>query len=272
MTAVTHLTLTDRELERQQLSGLWLDGQATIQNESDAIRFVSSVGFALRYDAKPGLPLAAMFRATGEKRRAIELTNALLARSKVVETNLIAKRLVLVYADVVPAVYALRKRSRSLELSSNAMRALELIRKEGHATSGDVRRYLGIVGQDRPDTADLALEELQRGMLIDRGPSSVPPKGIPYLSPEGFPYRLSEKAHADLFRAGDRLKVADAVCFVIETYLRAAVFASPRKLAALFRLLFTEAEMHTAIRAMTHSKKLRLTDKYILQLPPEPLN
>jgi len=262
----TRLTLTESELKRRQLAGLWLDGHRRIQNESDAIRFMHHVGFALRYNATPSLRLAAMFMATGDKRCAIELTNALLARSEVVETNVIARRLVLVDADVVPAVYALRRRGRSAELSSDASRAWQLIRKEGHATSGEVRRYLGVAGVKRPDRADLALEELQREMLVDRGPSSVPSRGIPYLSPEGFPYHIFEDAHPDLFRAGTRMSVPDAVCAVIETYLRAAVFAAPPKLASMFRLLFTEAEIRAAIEALLDSKKLLQSDKYILRL------
>src|SRR5512138_2158665 len=143
--------MTVTELETQQLSDLWLDGRAKIETESDAARFMRCVGFAARYDATPSLPLAAMFRAAGDKRRAIVLTNALLARSAVIETNVIAGRLVLVDAAIVPAVYALRTRSRSAELSSNALRALEMIRKEGQATAGEVRRHLGVAGRDRPD-------------------------------------------------------------------------------------------------------------------------
>jgi hypothetical protein len=50
----------------------------------------------------------------------------------------------------------------------------------------------------RPDAADLALGELQREMLIDRGPSSVPEDGIPYLSKEGYPSSHLRKAHRDL--------------------------------------------------------------------------
>jgi hypothetical protein len=260
-------TLTDGELERRQLAGLMLDGQATIQNEPDAVRFMRSVGFALRYDATPGLPLAAMFRAAGEKRRAIELTNMLLARAEAIETNVIAGRLVLLHPDVVPAVYALRKRNCAAELSSNAKRALELIRRDGHATSGDVRRHLGVAGLKRPDPGDLALEELQQEMLIDRGPSSVPKKGIPYLSPEGFPYRIFEKAHPGLVRAGKRMKAADAICSVIETYLRAAVFVTPRKLASMFKLLFSESEMHEAIAALVQANKTLPTRNYVLYVP-----
>jgi hypothetical protein len=257
------MTLTDRELEKQQLSGLWLDGRARIETESDAARFMRCVGFALRYDATSGLPLAAMFRVARGKRRAIELTNALLARSAVIETNVIAGRLVLVHAEVVPAVYALRRRSRSAELNSNALRALELIRNEGQATSGELRRHLGVAGRDRPDPADRALAELQREMLIDRGASSVPAQGIPYLSPEGFPYHVFEDAHPELARAGSRIKVPQAVCDVIETYLRAAVFASPRKLASMFKLLFSESEMRAGIATLIQSGKLQENGKYI---------
>jgi hypothetical protein len=153
-----------------------------IETEDDAVKFMKSVKFALRYNATPVLPLASMYAAAGDQRRAIELTNALLARNEVVETNVIADRLVLVQRDIVPALFVLRTRFRAQKLSDYADRAFRLIREDGTASSGDVRRFLGVEGMKRPDPADLALGELQRDMLIDRGPSSVPKNGIPYLS------------------------------------------------------------------------------------------
>ncbi len=245
------------ELQKRQLACLRLDGQATIRDESDAVRFVRAVGFALRYNATPALPMASMFRAVGEKRRAIELTNRLLARAEVIETNLIAERLVLVQRDLVPALYALRKRKRSAQLSPDAQRALDLIGREGQATAGDVRRYLGIAGRKRPDPADLALAELQHEMLVDRGPSSVPKTGLPYLSPEGFPYRVFEKTHPELVRSAGKLRVEGAVCSVIEAYLRAALFVTPRKLASMFGLLFSDAEARSAIETLVRTHRAR---------------
>jgi hypothetical protein len=252
------------ELRSRQLSGLWLDGVRTIKDKSDAVRFVRSVGFALRYNATHAPPLAAMFSAVGEKRRAIELTNLLLARAEVIETNVIADRLVLVHRDLVPAVYVLRVRNRSARISPEAQRALELIDREGQATSGEVRRYLGVAGRKRPDPGDLALTELQRDMFIDRGPSSVPKTGIPYLSPEGFPYHMFDKNHRDLLRAASKLGTADAVCAVIEAYLRAAVFATPRKLASMFKLLFSESELRAAIETLVRANRLQVTRTCVL--------
>ena len=253
------------ELKRRQLACLWLDGQATLRSESDAIRFVRAVGFALRYNATPGLPMASMFRAAGEKRRAIELTNFLLAHAEVVETNLIAGRLVLVQRDLVPAVYVLRKRRRSTQPSLDARRALALIGREGQATAGDVRRCLRIAGRKRPDRADVALAELQYEMLIDRGPSSVPKRGIPYLSPEGFPYRVLEKAHPELVRSAGKLGVEDAVCSVVEAYLRAALFVTPRKLTSIFKLLFSDAEARAAIVTLVRTHRARQTGTLVVR-------
>src|SRR2546428_8112283 len=56
-----------------------------IESENDAIKFMKKVKFALRYNATPGLPLASMYAAARDQRRAIELTNALLARDEVIE-------------------------------------------------------------------------------------------------------------------------------------------------------------------------------------------
>jgi len=105
-----------------------------IDTEDDAIRFMRRVKFALRYNSTPALPLASMYAAARDQRRAIELTNVLLARSEVIETNLIADRLVLVHRDMMPALFALRIRFRSKELSEYAEKAFQLIRQDGTAT------------------------------------------------------------------------------------------------------------------------------------------
>ena len=209
-----------------------------IETEDDAIRFMRRVKFALRYNSTPGLPLASMYAAAGEQRRAIELTNALLARSEVIETNIIADRLVLVHRDVMPALFALRTRFRAEKLSDYAEKAFQLIRQDGTATAGDVRRFLGVDGMDRPDPADVALGDLQRELFIDRGPSSVPKSGIPYLSKEGFPYRVFEKAHPDLIKAAKKLKVDQA----IQAVLKATDAFPPKKTASMFKLCLTDVE------------------------------
>ena len=204
----------------------------SIETDSDAIEFMKRVKFALRYNSTPSLPLASMYAAVGDTRRAIELTNSLLARKEVVETNVIAGRLVLVHRDVIPALYALRTKGRAVKLSDNADRALKLIQDEGTATVGDVRRFLGALGMERPDPADLAVSELQREMIIDRGPSSVPKNGIPYLSKEGFPYRIFEKAHPDLVKAAKKISTDHA----LEIIREAAGPIPPRRFASMFKL------------------------------------
>jgi len=209
-----------------------------IETEDDAIRFMRQVKFALRYNSTPALPLASMFGAIRDKRRAIELTNALLARKEVIETNIIADRLVLVHRDVLPALYALRIRFRAAKLSNQAERAFRLIQTDGTASVGDVRRFLEVGGLKRPDPADLAVGELQRELLIDRGPSSVPKNGIPYLSREGFPYRVFDRAHPELVKVAKKMKIEDAL-----RTIRDATAAFPaRKTASMFKLCLSDAE------------------------------
>ena len=213
-------------------------GIERIESEDDAVRFMRQVKFALRYNSTPALPLASMYGAARDQRLAIELTNALLARDEVVETNIIADRLVLVHRDTVPALYALRARFRAEKLSDQAERAFQLIRKDGTASAGDVRRFLGVDGMKRPDPADLAHAELQRELLIDRGPSSVPKNGIPYLSREGFPYRVFDKAHPELVKAAKKMKVEEAFTAILD----AAASFPPRKTASMFKLCLSDAE------------------------------
>jgi hypothetical protein len=145
----------------------------------------------------------------------------------------------------------------------DAERVFQWILKEGRATSGDVRRFLGVAGQKRPDRGDVALGELQCDLRIDRGPSSVPKKGIPYLSPEGFPYRIFDTAHADIVRDAAKLPPDVAARFVIETYLRAAVFVTPRKLSSMFRMLMTDTEMTAALERLELDQKISRTSKYV---------
>jgi hypothetical protein len=247
-------------LKKAQAGGLWWSGHAPLRNESEAVRFMKGVRFALRYNATPGLPLAAIHKAAGDVRRSSELQNALLASGEAIETNLIAGRLVFLHRSIAPAVYALRRRKdRTLELSSNARLAFERIQSDGHASSGDVRRFLGVHGLKRPDPGDEALSELQRELLIDRGPATVPKKGIPYLPPEGYPYRVFEKAHPEVVRAAGKLTVEKAAVQLVESYLEAAVWVTPQKLSSMFKLLLSAAEIGAIqSRKIDRSKKVWL--------------
>ena len=212
--------------------------KSQIRTEDDAIRFMRTVKFALRYNSTPALPLPSMYAAAGDQRRAIELTNMLLGRDEVVETNVVADRLVLVHRSLVPALYSLRVRFRAPKLSVHAEQALKLIHDDGAASAGDVRRYLGVDGMKRPDPADLALAELQRDLLVDRGPASVPKSGIPYLSKEGYPYRIFEKAHPDLVKAASKLKPVDA----LESIAATLPSVPPKKLVSMFKLCLSAEE------------------------------
>jgi hypothetical protein len=210
-----------------------------IRTEKDAIELFKSAIFVLRYNSTPAIPLLAMYDLAENQRIAVELTNRLLGRGDVIETNVIASRLVLVYCDMIPALLALRTRHRTKKLSSGAERAFALIKSRGTATSGDVRRAFGLDGKKRPDAADEALSELQREMLIDRGPSSVPQNGIPYLSKEGYPYRVFEAAHKDLVKISKAIPAEKAIQAIVT-----AMGATPlRKVASMFKLCFTSEEL-----------------------------
>jgi hypothetical protein len=238
------LTSRMEEFKRAQAQRLWWTGYRTLENETDAARFLKTVGMALRYNATPSLPLASIHKVSGDVRRSTEMQNALLASGDAIETNLIAERLVFLHRSIAPAVYALRRRkTRTLKLSTNAERALSLIESDGHASSGDVRRFLGVYGLKRPDPGDEALAELQRELLIDRGPAKVPKTGIPYLPVEGYPYRIFEKTHPDVIRAAKKLSVEKAAQILIDTFLGAAVYVTHRKVYSMFRLLLSEVEI-----------------------------
>src|SRR5215471_4960892 len=221
-------TPIDPQLKRQQAYNLWWTGRQPLQSVAEANRFLESVRMALRYNVTATLPLAGMHKAAGDVRRSTELSNALLASGEAIETNTIAERLVLLHRSIAAAVYVLRRRDIPIHLSPTAERAFGFIQQEGHASSGEVRRFLGVYGLKRPDPGDIALAELQRQFLIDRGPSSVPKSGIPYLSPEGYPYRIFDKTNADVVRAAAKLTAEKALTALLEGYLQFALLRPPR--------------------------------------------
>ncbi|HLG13438.1 MAG TPA: hypothetical protein VJH03_02790 [Blastocatellia bacterium] len=270
------------ELRSRQRRSLWLEDHPGIHTLAEAERFLDSVGFALRYNATEGLPLASMYEAgagrapeaptrkikdrpseeTGEivQRLAVELTNELLAKGAAVEVNIIAGRLVLAHKRLVPALYNLRRRGAAVDdlqgLSINAARAYALISQKKRATFGDIRRHFGITGWPDPDPAGEALAELQRHLLVDRGPSEVPKQGIPYLSKEGIPYRVFHEAHNDIVRAAAKLTIGDAAQTILLAYLKAAIFITPRKLASMFKLCLTRDEITTTIERLEVEHRL----------------
>ncbi|MBV9579303.1 MAG: hypothetical protein JO057_12010 [Chloroflexi bacterium] len=247
------------ELTVRQRVSLWLDGGAGLDSVPDALTFVRDVAVALRYSAAADLPLASMYRATQQQvpvpederaahSRAFELTNGLLASNKVVEINLLAGRLALGHERIMPAIYTLRRGQTGPRLSETARQAFEFIQANEGAGSGDIRRLLNIDRQRRPDAADAALAELQRELLVDRGPSGPPSQGVFYLTREGYPYRVFASAHPDIVSAARQLTLSEAAVDVLRQYLRAALFAHRRKLVSMLRELMSADEVDRAIR------------------------
>jgi hypothetical protein len=248
-------------LAARQRFQLWLDGREGLHSDDDAAQFLNQVALALRYTASSDLPLASMYRATQRQvplpedeklahARAYDLTNGLLARGEAIEINVVANRLVLAYLPLMPAIYALRRGRNDPQLTELARQTLDFIAANETASSGDVRRLLNVAGQPRPDTADLALGELQRELLVDRGPASTPAGGVFYLSREGYPYRVFAHAHREIASAAARLTRRAASLELVESYLKPAVFASPRKLHTLLQLLLSRDEVETTLSAL----------------------
>jgi hypothetical protein len=248
-------------LLEQQRYGLWLDGREGLHTDADALTFMDEVGLALRYGAAKELPLASLYRATQRQAplaepeieaqpRAFALGNALLASTQVVETNLVAGRLSLAHARLMPAIYALRRGRREPALSEMASAAFAVIREHDAASGGDVRRAFGFTGQPRPDAVDEALAELQRELLVDRGPAGDPGQGVFYLSREGYPYRVFGQAHPEIVAAATQLTREQAAVHLLAGYLAAAVFAFPRKLASMFQLLLSREDIDRTLESL----------------------
>ena len=257
---IAHVDLA--ELTRRQRISLWLEGRPGLHTVAEALDFMAEVSIALRYGAASNPPIASMYRATQRQvpipeddrsahARAFELTNGLLASGQVIETNLIGKRLALAHVRVMPAMYTLRLGQDEPHPSEAAQQALEFITRNASATSGEIRRLLKAEGQPRPDAADVALGELQRELLVDRGPSGGPSKGVFYLTREGYPYRVFAASHPEVVESASRLLRQQAADTVLSAYLEAAVFTTRRKLASLFQLLLSADEVDAALRSLS---------------------
>lgn len=262
--------MDDPKLVQQQRESLWLDGHRGLYTVADALSFMREVCLALRYRAASNLPIASMYRATQRQvpvpedektahARAFELTNGMLATGTVVEINLIADRLCLVHERIVAPIYALRRGRGEPSLSDAARQAFDFIVANENATSGDIRRLLRSEAQKRPDSADLALAELQRELLVDRGPSAGPTMGVFYLTREGYPYRVFATSHSAVVRSASCLGQEEAAAQLLTNYLSAARFATRRNLARLFQLVVSVEEIDHTIQILIDSDHAHLS-------------
>jgi hypothetical protein len=255
-----------------QLHSLLLHEHAGLETKAQAARFLANVGFALRYGPHKTLPLASMYAAVWRsipsrepeaeaQRRATALTNALIADGTAVEITCVADRVGLAHASVMPALIALVRRGRAvpgtssragrnLDLSATARRVLDFVAATPRPTAGLVRAHLGVPSGTWPNPADEALGELQRLLVIDRGPTDVPEKGAAYLTKEGIPYRLVDAVHAPHVKAAASLDVASAAALVVGHYLDGARFATKKQLAKIFEACFSPAELDAALAAL----------------------
>ena len=228
-----------------------------LKTPTDAERFLAHHGIALRYAAAKGLPIASVRSAAGAETSkaalvtSIELTNHLLASGIGSETNVVADRLALVHRSLLPALYVLVRRGRSADdldgLSMTARSAHALLRQRHQISAGELRRHLGLRTNPRRDPAYEALAELQRALLVGRGPFEVTNSAIPYLSQEGYPYHLLHERHADLSRQTRALSVDAATDRWLGRYLAAAPAVTPRKLASMFRRFLSADEIARAL-------------------------
>jgi hypothetical protein len=233
-------------------------GVPPIATPAGAERFLEGAGIVLRYGATDTLPLASLQRVfAGDEPsktsavRATALTNHLLGRKVGVEVHVVAGRVALVHRRVMPALYCLVRRGRPLDdlsgLSLHAQTALALLRQRKEVSAGDVRQRLGLPADPRNDPAYAALGELMRVLLVDRGPFEIPSHGIHYLPPEGYPYHLFHQAHADLVTASAKLTVESAADTILGGYLDGAAFVATRKLASMFKLFLSKAEIDESL-------------------------
>lgn len=262
------------DLPGRQRAQLKLGEHAGLATEREAATFLAGVAIALRYGPSDALPLASMYQATWRQggkrapeaerdaqRRATILTNALIEHGTAIEINLIAARLAVMHVAIAPAVIALRRRGKRAEdvaLSDTAQRVLGFVRDAERPTAGQVRAHLGVPPRTWPNPADDALAELQSQLLVDRGPADVPEAGSPYLSADGIPYRMFDLVHAGLVVQARKLAPADAAAQLVGAYVAGAVFARRSKLASMFKLCLSRAELDAAIATLVAAHRVAI--------------
>jgi hypothetical protein len=248
-------------LERRRDRSLGLDPPPMLRTGAEAVRFLRRVGVALRYGAGSGLPLASLYHAAAGPDRdgaalvhAIEVTNHVLETASGIEVNVVAERVCLVDRALAPHLYTLVRRGRPVDdlsgLTLHARAAYQLLRERRQITRGQVRDHLGIPATPKHDPAFIALDELQREMLVDRGPFDVRRKGVPYLIKEGYPFHFFHMVHADLANAAGRSVDAAAAAF-LRAYLSAAVFCKVTKMVSMFRRFLRPEEIERALVVLT---------------------
>lgn len=259
-------------LEGKQSKSLWLTERPAITTLAQASRFLKSVGIVLRYWSTKSIPLASMYQAcTGNnreknegQRKAIEFTNGLLESCQAIEVNMIAARICLVDKTLVPALYRLVTRDRLYDqlpkLSSNARKAYDLLSIKGEITAGDLRKKMGIKSGLQEDPAYQALAELQYNFLVDRGPFTIPEKGVPYLSKEGYPYHFFHEAHLELVTEARKLTNEKAATIFLSAYLKNSVFCPAKKLISMFHSFLSITEIEVSLKTLFEEKKILLIE------------
>ena len=253
--------VTIAALKAQQAEALgWRKG-ARLSTPRDAERFLDRYGVVLRYGTTPAVPLASLRIASGPAgdaaalERSIHLTNHVLGTACGIEVNVVATRLAIVHRTLMPALYRLVRRGRPVTdhtgLSLGARTAYTLMLERREVSAGTVRERLGLRATPRHDPAYEVLGELQRQLLVDRGPFVVPTNGIPYLSREGYPHHLFHVAHGDLVRQAASLSDAEAADTWIGRYVAAAAFGATRTLVSLFRSFLTLEEIEASLARLT---------------------
>ena len=201
--------------------------------------------------------------SSADQKIAIQLTNQLLEKHEAIEVNVIAGRVCLVHRSIMPILYSLvKQKSKSgaiPKLSSAAEEVLSLIQEQGQIVTGDVRKLLGIPSsRTSDDPAYLVLNELQRHLLIDRGPFKISNQAIPYLAREGYPYHLFEEAHLELAEEGEEIKADRARNQWLMAFLKSCGECSLRKMESIFKVFLTRDEIESGLQELVSARKIKI--------------
>jgi hypothetical protein len=182
-----------------------------------------------------------------------------------IEVNVIAKRLCLVHRDLMPALCGLVRRGRAPDdledLTLNARAAYRVVREHTETTAGRLRKQLGLPTGGKADPAYEILGELQRALLVDRGPFEARGSGVPYLSKDGYPYHLFHVVHGDLVNQAKKVNLTGAATEFLRRYLDATTFCHVRKMESMFHQFLRSEEIDAALAALVEQLAVMLAGK-----------
>jgi hypothetical protein len=248
--------MTEQELEKLRRDKWRING-LPIATFEDARAFIDAVGICVMFPLKPaemlpsflaavagddrGLPSPKQAFADERAKRAVELSNRLVAQRAAFESNVLAENCLLLSMTVFPYFYVLASerapgahRESLSQLASMTWKSLE---KDGPQTREALREKLG---------SELSITAIERAL----GELWMRLRILP-LHREGQQlWETLERWAPDVVQEGLRLPMAVALSALISQYLEAVIAAEAREVEEFFSHFAPRSKVKEAVNAL----------------------